>query len=263
MRRAGARVESRRTRRYRSGHGRAVAAAIGTAGTGALLLPLARAGDQLAAVAASISPDLGALLGSGAVRVADRRHLAPRRGGGGRGGRPRRTAGGGGRRPARGGPGPAGPAPRRLRGVVRRVALPAPLRPAADRRAAVRQPAGRRAPGSGGPGAGPTRPPADARRRRRARGPARRHGRRRRPRAGGRRDAAGPPGPHRPPTCSSSWDWTGGAETRSATGRGYAVLDPGTTDRPPGAVELREQLCGRWATTASLSAPRSGRSPER
>jgi Brp/Blh family beta-carotene 15,15'-monooxygenase len=50
--------------------GRAVAVAVAVAGTGALLLPLARAGDQLAAVAASMSPDLGALLGSGAVRAA-------------------------------------------------------------------------------------------------------------------------------------------------------------------------------------------------
>jgi Brp/Blh family beta-carotene 15,15'-monooxygenase len=49
---------------------RAVAVAIGVAGTGALLLPLARAGDRLAAVAASISPDLGLLLASGTVRAA-------------------------------------------------------------------------------------------------------------------------------------------------------------------------------------------------
>src|SRR4051812_49879879 len=50
--------------------GRAVAVAIGVAGTGALLLPLARAGDRLAAVAPSISPHLGVLLASGAGRGA-------------------------------------------------------------------------------------------------------------------------------------------------------------------------------------------------
>ena len=50
--------------------GRVAAVAIGVAGTGALLLPLARAGDDLAAVAASLSPELGVLLGNGPVRAA-------------------------------------------------------------------------------------------------------------------------------------------------------------------------------------------------
>lgn len=46
-----------------------VSAAVSLAGTGALLLPLARAGGQLSAVAASISPQLGALIASTPGRV--------------------------------------------------------------------------------------------------------------------------------------------------------------------------------------------------
>ncbi len=50
--------------------GRAVAVAVAVAGTGALLLPLARAGDQLSEVAVSISPALGGLLAQAPVRIA-------------------------------------------------------------------------------------------------------------------------------------------------------------------------------------------------
>lgn len=46
------------------------AVAVGVAGTGALLLPLARAGPELAEVAASLSPGLGVLLADGGVRAA-------------------------------------------------------------------------------------------------------------------------------------------------------------------------------------------------
>lgn len=49
---------------------RAVSVAVSIAGTGALLLPLARSGDQLSAVAASISPELGGLLAAWPARVA-------------------------------------------------------------------------------------------------------------------------------------------------------------------------------------------------
>lgn len=48
----------------------AVAAAVATAGTGALLLPLARAGEQVAGVAAAVSPVLGTLLADPQVRLA-------------------------------------------------------------------------------------------------------------------------------------------------------------------------------------------------
>lgn len=48
---------------------RVVAAAIGVAGTGALLLPLARSGEQLADVAGAVSPSLAVALGNPAVRV--------------------------------------------------------------------------------------------------------------------------------------------------------------------------------------------------
>lgn len=47
----------------------AVAAAVGLAGTGALLLPLARAGDALGGVAAAISPDLATVLASPITRA--------------------------------------------------------------------------------------------------------------------------------------------------------------------------------------------------
>ncbi|MBZ5733765.1 beta-carotene 15,15'-dioxygenase, Brp/Blh family [Nocardioides sp. TRM66260-LWL] len=47
----------------------AVAAALALAGTGALLVPLARAGDDLVGVATSISPTLGAVLSSPAARL--------------------------------------------------------------------------------------------------------------------------------------------------------------------------------------------------
>jgi beta-carotene 15,15'-dioxygenase len=47
----------------------AVAVAVAVAATGALLLPLARSGAQLAAVAAAVSPPLGVLLGDAAVRL--------------------------------------------------------------------------------------------------------------------------------------------------------------------------------------------------
>lgn len=50
--------------------GRAVAVAVAVAGTGALLLPLARAGSGLVDVAASISPGLGVLLEAAPARVA-------------------------------------------------------------------------------------------------------------------------------------------------------------------------------------------------
>ena len=46
------------------------AVAVGVAGTGALLLPLARSGPELAEVAASLSPGLGVLLADGGVRAA-------------------------------------------------------------------------------------------------------------------------------------------------------------------------------------------------
>lgn len=46
------------------------AVAVGVAGTGALLLPLARAGPELTEVAASLSPGLGVLLVDGGVRTA-------------------------------------------------------------------------------------------------------------------------------------------------------------------------------------------------
>src|SRR5205823_5724486 len=49
--------------------GRVVTAALAVAGTGALLLPLARAGRQLAGVASSVSPELGLVLASGPVRI--------------------------------------------------------------------------------------------------------------------------------------------------------------------------------------------------
>jgi Brp/Blh family beta-carotene 15,15'-monooxygenase len=45
------------------------AVAVAVAGTGALLLPLARAGEQVVAVAGSISPQLGALLSADVSRV--------------------------------------------------------------------------------------------------------------------------------------------------------------------------------------------------
>jgi len=47
----------------------AIAIAIGAAGTGALLLPLARSGEQLADVAAAVSPTLAVPLGNPAVRA--------------------------------------------------------------------------------------------------------------------------------------------------------------------------------------------------
>lgn len=47
-----------------------VAVAVAVAGTGALLLPLARSGQQLAEVATSISPQLGTLLAQTPVRIA-------------------------------------------------------------------------------------------------------------------------------------------------------------------------------------------------
>lgn len=47
-----------------------VAVAVAVAGTGALLLPLARSGQQLAEVATSISPQLGTLLAEAPVRIA-------------------------------------------------------------------------------------------------------------------------------------------------------------------------------------------------
>lgn len=50
--------------------GRVVTVAVALAGTGALLLPLARAGRQLADVAASVSPELGVLIAAGPSRVA-------------------------------------------------------------------------------------------------------------------------------------------------------------------------------------------------
>lgn len=49
--------------------GTAVAVAVGVAGTGALLLPLARAGDQLVEVAAAVSPDLGPVVADAGVRA--------------------------------------------------------------------------------------------------------------------------------------------------------------------------------------------------
>lgn len=49
---------------------RTAAAAVAVAATGALILPLARSGAQLAGVATSISPALGALLGAPAPRIA-------------------------------------------------------------------------------------------------------------------------------------------------------------------------------------------------
>lgn len=48
---------------------RVAAAAFGIAGTGALILPLARAGGQLSGVAAAISPALGTLLAVPTARV--------------------------------------------------------------------------------------------------------------------------------------------------------------------------------------------------
>lgn len=48
---------------------RPVALAIAVAATGALVLPLARSGGQLSAVAAAVSPPLGSLLGDTGVRV--------------------------------------------------------------------------------------------------------------------------------------------------------------------------------------------------
>lgn len=48
---------------------RPVAVALAVSSTGALLLPLARAGDPLSGVATSISPGLGELIGAGPVRV--------------------------------------------------------------------------------------------------------------------------------------------------------------------------------------------------
>ena len=58
----------RDTRGWRPG--RVVAVAVAITGTGALLLPLARAGRELADVAASISPGLSELLDAPPARVA-------------------------------------------------------------------------------------------------------------------------------------------------------------------------------------------------
>ncbi len=58
----------RETARWRPS--RAVQLTVGVAATGALLLPLARSGRQLADVAVSISPQLGVLLAAGPSRIA-------------------------------------------------------------------------------------------------------------------------------------------------------------------------------------------------
>ncbi|NYG54986.1 Brp/Blh family beta-carotene 15,15'-monooxygenase [Nocardioides perillae] len=58
----------RATTRWRPGRG--VAAAVGLAGTGALLLPLARSGSDLVGVADAVSPGLGGLLAEPLVRGA-------------------------------------------------------------------------------------------------------------------------------------------------------------------------------------------------
>jgi beta-carotene 15,15'-dioxygenase len=49
--------------------GSVIGVALAVAGTGALLLPLARSGAGLAAVASAMSPDLGAVIGAGPVRL--------------------------------------------------------------------------------------------------------------------------------------------------------------------------------------------------
>lgn len=58
-----------------------VAVAVAVAGTGALLLPLARSGQQLAEVATSISPQLGTLLAQTPVAGASRADRAAHAGG--------------------------------------------------------------------------------------------------------------------------------------------------------------------------------------